>query len=327
MRTLIVLCAGDRVINNLPVFLNRHPDGKILAEKAIEGVFIENYDEVIFTVLKSVNEKYHAEKIIEDEITIHNNIKVFKLDKPTSGPAESVYLTIKGAKIEGEFAVRDSLNGITISKDTTGNFVSGLDLTKYEDDVFNVRSKSFIVTNEQGQVLDVIEKRFRSDIISVGLYGFKKTSDFIMAYEKLNDINYPINKMYLSNVISYLIGYKQRVFHCVDVSFHEDWGTPETWSRLEKKYATIFVDVDKLIGANYTDEMASTLIESLSVLKNKLSSIVLFTRTSVVNKKQVYNLLEEKNIHCIDFVCGVSHSTEQIMISDEKELQMAALGL
>ena len=57
MRTLIVLCAGGRVINNLPVFLNRHADGKILAEKAIEGIFAESYDEVIFTILKSINYK------------------------------------------------------------------------------------------------------------------------------------------------------------------------------------------------------------------------------------------------------------------------------
>lgn len=327
MRTLIVLCAGGRVINNLPVFLNRHPNGKILAEKAIEGIFVETYDEVVFTVLKSVNEKYRVEQTLNAEIGNHCRIRIFELDNPTSGPAESVYLTIKGANIEGEFAVRDSLNGIIISNKITGNYVAGLDLTKYEEDVFNVRSKSFIVTNEQGQVLDVIEKRLRSDIISVGLYGFKKTSDFIMAYEKLNDINYPINKMYLSNVISYLIGYKQRVFHCVDVSFHEDWGSPETWSRLEKKYATIFVDVDKLLGVDYKDEFASTLIESLSLLNNKLSSIVLFTRTNGVNKKQVYDMLDKKSIHCIDFICGVSYSTEQIMVSDENELQMAALGL
>lgn len=327
MRTLILLCAGEKAINNIPVFLNRHPDGKILAEKAIEGIFVESFDEVIFTVLKSVNEKYQVEKILNTEISSHNNIRIFELDKPTSGPAESVYLTIKGANIEGEFAVRDSLNGITISNEFTGNYVAGLDLTKYEDDVFNVRSKSFIVTNEQGQVLDVIEKRFRSDIISVGLYGFKKTSDYIMAYEKLNDINYPISKMYLSNVISYLIGYKQRVFHCASVSFHEDWGSIETWSRIEKKYATIFIDVDKLLGECYKDELADFLTENLSVLYNKSFSIVLFTRSIGVNKKQVYNMLYEKHIHCIDFICGVSHSTEQIMVSDNNELQMAALGL
>lgn len=327
MRTLIVLCAGGRMINNLPVFLNRHPDGKILAEKAIEGIFVETYDEVVFTVLKSVNEKYQVERILNSEITAHNSIRVFELDTPTSGPAESAYLTVRGANIEGEIAVRDSLNGISIASAIVGNYVAGLDLTKYQDDIFNVRSKSFIVTNEQGQVLDVIEKRFRSDIISVGLYGFKKASDFMMAYEKLNDINYPINKMYLSNVISYLIGYKQRVFHCVDVSRHEDWGSPETWSRLEKKYATIFIDVDKLLGVNYKDEFASTLTESLSLLNNKLSSIVLFTRTNGVNKKQIYDMLDKKSIHCIDFICGVSYSTERIMVSDENELQMAALGL
>ena len=76
---------------------------------------------------------------------------------------------------------------IEITKNMNGNFVSGLDLTTYNQDVFKVRTKSFIVTNEQNQILDIIEKKFRSDIISVGLYGFKNTNDFIEAYRNLSD--------------------------------------------------------------------------------------------------------------------------------------------
>ena len=46
MKSLIVLCAGGRLINGLPIFLNRHPDGKLLAEKAIEGILAESYNRI-----------------------------------------------------------------------------------------------------------------------------------------------------------------------------------------------------------------------------------------------------------------------------------------
>lgn len=325
MRSLIVLCAGGRIIDNLPIFLNRHPDGKLLAEKAIEGIYADSYDEIIFTILKEANEKYGISEILTNELGKKYNVKLAMLDKPTNGPAESVYLTIKELGISGEVAVRDSLNGIKIKDKVSGNFVAGLDLTKYDEDIFNVRSKSFIVTNEQGQILDVIEKRFRSDIISVGLYSFKKASDFIIAYEKLNDKNYPIHKMYLSNVISYLIGYKQRVFHCADVYFHEDWGTIETWNRLQKKYATVFIDTDALLGKYYSDELVDELSEKLNILSGKKISVILITRTPRVNKKLVYNKLEQQQIKCIDFVCKVSYSTEHLMIVDDSGLRKALL--
>ena len=60
MKSLIVLCAGGRLINGLPIFLNRHPDGKLLAEKAIEGILAESYNRIYFTILKEANEKFRA---------------------------------------------------------------------------------------------------------------------------------------------------------------------------------------------------------------------------------------------------------------------------
>lgn len=327
MRTLIVLCAGGRSINKLPIFLNRHPDGKLLAEKAIEGVFPESYDRIIYTMLQSDEEKYNAAKLVLDELENKYPVETILLPEKTKGPADSVYQTIVEAKIDGEFAVRDSLNGIYIADEISGNCIAGLDLTQYNDEVFNVKSKSFIIVNEQHQVLDVIEKKFRSDVISVGLYGFNKVSDFMLAYSNLCDPNYPIIKLYLSNIISYLIGYKQRVFHCANVLKHEDWGTKETWSRLQKNYATAFIDADKILDEYLSDKNISTLISKLEPFSGTQVSIVIFTRSKQVNKKRIYDLLDEKRIKCIDMVCGVSYSVEQLMISNDVQMEDAALGV
>ena len=246
MHTLIVPCAGTRKIDNNPLFLSYYPDNRLLALKAIEGVYPENYDRIIFTILKDTNEKYNACEIIKNENKGKYNIDFVVLDKQTNGPAETVYQTIKKAGIDGEFAVRDSHAYLSVKKGYVGNFVAGLDLTKYEKTIDNLRSKSFITINEQGQILDVVEKHFCSDVISAGFYGFKSTEDFKTAYEHLCDPNYDIQKLYLSHIISYLIGYSQRVFHRAKIVDFEDWSTSTAWQMVQKRNSLCLLDLDSI---------------------------------------------------------------------------------
>ena len=61
MRNLIVLCAGARRVNNLPIFLNRHPDGKLLAEKAIEhGQPIPGTERIVYREAKPKAERRYT---------------------------------------------------------------------------------------------------------------------------------------------------------------------------------------------------------------------------------------------------------------------------
>ncbi len=258
MRTLVVPCAGTRKINNNPLFLTRYPDNQLLALKAIEGVYPDNYDRIIFTVLKDVDKKFHACEMIKRENKGKYNVDFVVLDEQTSGPAETIYQTIKKAGIDGEFAVRDTHAYLSVKKDYVGNFVAGLDLTTYEKTIDNLRSKSFITINEQGQILDVVEKHFCSDVISAGFYGFKSTEDFNNAYEHLCDPNYNIQKLYLSHVISYLIGYSQRVFHRAKVLEFEDWSTSMAWQKVQKDNSLCFIDLDSIeIDFDTLDKLVS----------------------------------------------------------------------
>ena len=52
MNTLIVPCLGRKTIDNQPQYLLRHPNGKLLIERSIEGIFPELYDKIIFAILK-----------------------------------------------------------------------------------------------------------------------------------------------------------------------------------------------------------------------------------------------------------------------------------
>lgn len=158
MKTLLVLCAGEKTLNGVPVYLNRYPDGKMLAEKSVEGIYSENYSKISFVLLEKDCEEYRADALLNKELGKKYPVSILKLRERTDGPASTVYQALQLGGMTGAFAVRDSLNGIRIMSDCQGNYVAGLDLTKYAWDVKNLRSKSFIVTNEQNQVLDIIEK-------------------------------------------------------------------------------------------------------------------------------------------------------------------------
>lgn len=315
MRTLIVPCAGSRMIDNLPLFLNLYPDGQLLALKTIEGVYPKNYDKIIYTVLKDTNEKYDACKTIEKANDGRYNIEFVVLDKPTTGPAETVYQTIIRVGICGEFAVRDSHAFLRVKKDYVGNFVAGLDLTKYEKTIDNLRSKSFIKINEQGQILDIVEKHFCSDVVSAGFYGFRSTDDFKNAYEHLCDKNYGIEKLYLSHIISYLIGYSQRVFHRAKVIDFEDWSTRSAWQKVQKQNSLCLLNLDSIVfNSEIEEQLVKLSNEGMSFIGYSSKNInVANIKLSAVNLIAVVpNCPKTKSKFIIDNVADIERMLAEV---------------
>lgn len=256
MHTLIVPCAGSRQIDSVPLFLQMYPDRQILALKAIEGIFPHQYDRIIFSILKQDDLRFNAREKILAANNGKYNVEFVVLDTPTNGPAETVYKTLIMGNVVGEFAVRDSHAYIKIEKYYSGNFCAGLDLTQYEKPIDNLRTKSFIKVNEQGHLLDVVEKHFYSDIISAGFYGFKSVDEYKKAYERLSDSNYGIKKLYISHIISYMIGYYQRVFYKLNVLQYEDWSTVSAWKKVQNRNSICFVDLDDI---NLTEEIITKM--------------------------------------------------------------------
>lgn len=62
MNTLIIPCAGksSRYPNMRPKYLLTYPDGKLMIEKAIEGINSNRFDRKIITILKEHDMEYNA---------------------------------------------------------------------------------------------------------------------------------------------------------------------------------------------------------------------------------------------------------------------------
>jgi len=320
MKTLIVPCAGSHTFAGKPLFLQRHPGGKWVYEKTIEGIYPQQYDRIIYIVLDEAEKKYGAGKIIKEDMGRRYPIEIVVLPKMTSGPAETIYQIIKHCNIEGEVTVKDSHSFTRINQPCAGNYIAGLDLIVYSKHVESLRSKSFIMLNEQNHVLDVLEKKFRSDVISVGLYGFRSSKDYLFAYEHVNDKNYPIKKLYISHIISYLIGYKERVFHCVYAEDYEDWSTENTWKALQKQYAICILDIDALFGTEAVEEFSMELLQSLQHMSHNGVRFIACIASRDADDNMFQKFFASKGINCVCVIKGCLYSNAKIVVANREEL-------
>lgn len=324
MSTLIVPCLGRRIVNGIPQYLHRHPNGKLLIERSIEGIFSEEYDRVVVVLLEVDIKEHHADIIINDELKKYP-IEIVVLNSMTSGPAETVYMAIQKANIKGSVVVKDVDNYLKMKNVPHGNFVAGLDLNTWERDVHNLRNKSFLILNEQGNLLDIIEKKVRSDVICLGLYGFNKAEDFIKAYKKLNDISYPISRLYISHVISYLIGYSGRVFHYMEALEYENWGDERLWKDMQRDYTLYFIDLDNILEKNGT--LSESNKKKLSVLQQRGASFIGYTVENEEYKISALKVLQSAGLQFIKIIYGCPYSEKKEIIASSEALERKVIEL
>lgn len=324
MSTLIVPCVGRKIVNGKPQYLNWHPNGKLLIERSIEGVYSENYSRVLIVLLKSDVDQYDAESIILRELSSYP-IEIVALDEMTSGPAETVYQAIRMGDVTGAVVVKDADNYLKTKDIPKSNFVAGLDLNTWERDIHNLRNKSFLVVNEQGNLLDIIEKQVRSDVICLGLYGFNKAEDFALAYQHLNDGTYPISKLYLSHIISYLIGYSGRVFHYVESLEYENWGDERHWKNLQRDYTLFFVDLDNILGS--AGELSLDSKEKLLALQSRGATFVGYTVEDEAYKSAALKVFQDAGLTFLKVIYGCPYVERKGIIASEGELKREVIEL
>ncbi len=325
MSTLIVPCVGRKLIDNRPQYLVRHPNGKMLLERSFEGIFPEKYEKIIVVVLKEDSEIYDAKELILNELSKKYPVQIVELEEMTGGPAETVYQAILKEKLSGSIVIKDSDNYVKIPKQMTGNFIAGLNLNEWEKDIHNLRNKSFLILNEQNNILDIIEKQIRSEIIGLGLYGFKHTSEFIKAYKKLDDISYPINKLYISHIISYLIGYSERVFRYISAEEYENWGDERLWKDMQRDYTLYFIDLDNILGKNGI--LSEQSRNKLSVLQKRGASFIGYTVKDEEYKISALNVLQGAGLQFIKIIYGCPYSGIKEIIASDEELERKVIEL
>ena len=148
--------------------------------------------------------------------------------------------------VKGSLDIKDI--DVVFNKPQTihGNYIAGVHLSNYESNVKELKNKSFITRNEQNVVIDIIEKNIKSDIISIGLYGFEDCKDFVKSFNIVKKNFDKCDKIYVSHIISYLIGVEKKVFDFIEVDNYKSFKNEFEYNKFIKLNGTYIIDLSKI---------------------------------------------------------------------------------
>ena len=153
-------CAGlsTRFPNLRPKYLLTDYNGKLMIENAAKN-FIDKY-RVTVVILEEHDKKFNARQKLNDAFGY--KIDIIILDKPTTGPADTVYQAIKRGRINtnSPILIKDC-DGFYDADIVDGNAIYVSKLSK-NPDIRNAPAKSYTITNEQNIITTVVEKQIVS---------------------------------------------------------------------------------------------------------------------------------------------------------------------
>lgn len=311
---IIIPCAGlsTRFPNLRPKYLLTDYTGHLMIENSAKH-FIEKYN-VTIAILDIHDKQFSASKKLRE--AFGNSVNIVILPSLTSGPAETVYQTIKIMDIEPNTPIFvkdcDSYFDCEI---VPGNNVYVSDL-KDNPHMHNTAGKSYTISNNQGLISNIVEKQIVSSRFCVGGYQFDNASDFIETFEILSDEC--DTEMYVSNVIDYLI-LNGTVFEEQYVTNFVDIGTSPEWFNYNNK-PTYFCDIDGTIiktSVNYNDPYIP-LKRNIDKLKSELArgcKIIFCTARPHKYKELTLSILNDLGFGECDLIMEVHHS-KRVLIND-----------
>lgn len=319
MSTLIIPCAGksSRFPGMKPKWLLTHPDGKLMIEKAIEGMALEQYDQIVITIVQRHIDQHDALNVLRDTLGGIPKLKFCVLPDFTSSASETIVRTIEALKISGPVSIKDSDNFIAIDLPSLNkNFIVGLRISQ-DSDITNIQNKSFLRVNEHGIVVDIIEKRIVSDIICVGMYHFDDAQKILNAYYNLINSNFS-GELYISHLVSYLLCTESEFFKLVLSKKYSDWGTSREWKLVQRQFATYFIDFDGVLiknsgrfGVLNWDNNDQLLLENCQVVSNKIkegAQVIITTARPEKYRARVLELLRTVGIKPYQLIMGLNHA-------------------
>ncbi len=317
---IIVPAAGlsTRFPNMKPKYLLYDYKGDMMLMNALR-TFRERGYRIHLGILKEHEEKYNVIKQIQHEWS--DNINYVIIDKPTRGPADTVYQIIKASGIHtSEIFIKDCDSFFEHDITEGDNYVCVSKISQHEI-LKKLASKSFTISNENGIITDIVEKEVVSDTFCVGGYKFSSAMMYKNAFEQLNTDR----EVFVSDVIGRCINNLQ-VFTNKLVTDYVDVGTASDWFEYNDR-PVIFCDIDGTIivaqsrldleGKKEPVVLQKNVDRLLKMQEN--GSQFIFTSA----RENQYTSLTREMLYKLGFksfnlICGLQN-TKRILINDYNE--------
>lgn len=248
-RTLLLPCAGksSRYPGVRPKWMLTLPDGTLALSRAAASVPGGACNRIVAAIRAEHDARYGAAALLKR--TFGPGIEIVVLDHDTRGPADTVAETIRRAGIAGAFAIKDADSFFDPAPLPETSFVALSDV-RANPQMSNVGAKSFAVVNENGLVVEMVEKSLASNTVSVGLYGFADASLYLDAFAAVARAN-ETGEIFVSQVMNRAIAGGQVVRPFL-VSNFIDVGTLPDWRRYVRARGSILADLDGVVFRNHS---------------------------------------------------------------------------
>lgn len=213
-----------------PKWLLPHPGRSRMLFEAIRGMDLSRFTRVILTsVSEHANLYFDCDEIVSSlrEIAPHAECELVLLDAFTRHQPETVAQTIRLARVNGAFGIKDCDNYFSMTP-VPGNTVACVNLAY--DTTITAANKSFVQQDEEGRVRVIREKEVISDTFCCGYYGFADARRFMTIYEEHSEHT----DLYISQVIEQAISLGDE-FRVIGAGDYLDWGTFPDWERYLKR--------------------------------------------------------------------------------------------
>ena len=314
---IIMPCAGrsTRFPDLRPKYLLTNYNGQLMIERSLNSLQYGNTIHIV--ILREHDVKFESKRILE-ECFGDAKVNIIILDEPTNGPAETVLRAIEEANITEKFLVKDCDSYFDF-RFAEGNAAYTAKLSDYPT-LKNVSQLGYVISNDQGIISSLIEKRIVSDNFCVGGYQFSNPELYKIACQKLSTNK---KEIFLSDIIDYMI-MSGEVFINTNVDNYFNVGTLDAWREYNNK-PTILCDIDGVLiknkgqyGKNSYHTDYELLHKNHSVLVDKHArgfKIVFVT----ARKKKYYditrNMLDNLGFSKCDLLMEIHHS-KRIIIND-----------
>lgn len=317
--SVIIPAAGDstRFPGMRPKWLLTPPSGGMMVTDAIAKIR-GDVGSVHLIVRQDHIETYKCLDGIRkafDEIGI--DVDVVVLPDQTLSQPETVVRAIQSRGITGPIFVKDVDNQFEHTL-VAENSVAVYDMNSMT--LAHAANKSYVMSNDEGMLTNIVEKKVISSEFCVGGYSFEDSAQFVSQFGMLENNS----SLYVSHLIFAMmlrgIQFKKRL-----VSDYVDWGTLDEWNKYRNQFVTLFIDIDGVLvknsGEYFEPRWGTTpaLEENVRVI-NKLydagkATVILTTCRKYEYEDATKEQLTKCGVKYHDIIFGLPH-TRRIVIND-----------
>lgn len=227
-----------------PKWMLNHPNGNLMIAESFRGWEMSQVEEIVIVCLREHDQRYDVGTMLKKQfgkLGLAERLRIVVIEQSNSQP-HTVCQGIQEAGIRGAIFIKDSDNFFAYTP-RPGNSVCYGTLSQLKRG--SPASKSYVLMNESGLILNIVEKRIISDTFCAGGYGFAKAEEFVDTFQQMQGIP----GLYVSHVI-YQMMLNGHLFAGERVKDFVDWGTLKDWNAYRSQYCTLFVDLDGVLVEN-----------------------------------------------------------------------------